>query len=116
MMKKYLVPIFAFLTFGCDSSKVVEAKDAVKVVLLDPTSAKFDNVEVIEGNGAVCGEVNSKNGFGAYTGSKAFAYVNGTLSMEGDVYFASEGRQVCGTSKAFMNSIDRYNRESARTR
>ncbi|PIT47340.1 hypothetical protein BHC46_07360 [Snodgrassella alvi] len=42
------------------------AQENVKMVLKDPDSATFRNMV------GSCGEVNSKNGFGAYTGFKRF--------------------------------------------
>jgi hypothetical protein len=47
----------------------------LKALLKDPDSAKFRNVVVTRlsgGNLMLCGEVNSKNAFGAYTGFKGF--------------------------------------------
>lgn len=45
--------------------------DVVKRVLDDPYSAKFENVKK-QKNGAVCGEVNYKNQYGAYVGRQPF--------------------------------------------
>lgn len=49
------------------------AKDRVTRDLKDPDSAKFRGVKAFP-NGVVCGEVNAKNSFGAYTGFRAFGY------------------------------------------
>lgn len=46
------------------------AIEAVKYHLKDPASAEFRNLKIT--NTAVCGEVNSKNGFGAMTGFVPF--------------------------------------------
>ncbi|MEZ2742644.1 hypothetical protein ACBP93_08435 [Paenalcaligenes hominis] len=48
--------------------------DAVKNELADPYSAKFENVKKLK-SGAVCGEVNYKNQYGAYIGRQPFAIV-----------------------------------------
>jgi hypothetical protein len=49
-------------------------KDAVRSKLRDPDSAKFRNLTFHRFQGApiVCGEVNSKNGFGGMTGYQGF--------------------------------------------
>ncbi|MGF2346357.1 hypothetical protein ACOI3N_19070, partial [Acinetobacter baumannii] len=46
--------------------KEMKAQESVKALLKDPGSAEFRNM-----NG-MCGEVNSKNSFGAYTGFVRF--------------------------------------------
>lgn len=45
-------------------------EEAVKAELRDPTSAMFRNVRTV--SAWVCGEVNSKNGFGGYAGWLGF--------------------------------------------
>lgn len=50
--------------------------DAVKDLLADPYSAKFEKVQTVR-PGVVCGTVNSKNQYAAYTGPKLFAIVDG---------------------------------------
>jgi hypothetical protein len=57
-----------------------EAKAAVAASLRDPSSAEFRNIMV--GTSATCGEVNGKNGFGAYAGFKPFVYVDGVVRIE----------------------------------
>jgi len=49
------------------------AKMAVLSNLKDPTSAQFSNVRV-SSLGVVCGNVNSKNGFGGYSGNQGFRW------------------------------------------
>lgn len=50
--------------------------DPVKDLLADPYSAKFEKVQTVR-PGVICGTVNSKNQYAAYTGPKLFAIVNG---------------------------------------
>ena len=50
--------------------------DAVKDLLADPYSAKFEKVQTVR-PGVVCGTVNSKNQYAAYTGPKLFMIVDG---------------------------------------
>ncbi|PND34823.1 hypothetical protein C1I89_10260 [Achromobacter pulmonis] len=55
------------------------AKDFVLATLKDPDSAKFRNQK------SFCGEVNSKNSFGGYTGFKRFIAAGKDLVVfEGD--------------------------------
>lgn len=74
-----------------------DAEDAVKATLRDPASAQFQNMksadpivanyhhptrDEVSSNPAlgagVCGEVNSKNAFGGYTGFRKFAWIRDT--------------------------------------
>lgn len=59
------------------------AREGVKSVLRDPYTAKFQNQR------GPCGEVNSKNGFGAYTGYQRFIYGGEeTVFLENSPQFA----------------------------
>ncbi len=53
---------------------IIVTQDGVRSRLKDPASAEFRNVlfKRHEGTPIVCGEVNSKNGFGGYTGFQHF--------------------------------------------
>jgi hypothetical protein len=55
-----------------DEALITEMKEIVKLNLIDPDSAKFYNMKVVNyGNGRiVCGIINSKNRMGGYTGQK----------------------------------------------
>lgn len=78
--KRLIVAIVAIVALGvvltgCTPSAVDKAKAAVAEKLRDPDSAKFRNVVSgtnSEGLDAVCGEVNGKNTFGAYSGYERF--------------------------------------------
>jgi len=50
---------------------VDSAKEMILSILKDPDSAKFGNV-FLGRQGTMCGTVNSKNGFGGYTGAQVF--------------------------------------------
>lgn len=79
-MKILLAILFSILVIGCSSEKTKAIQEAqmqeikenriarefVQNRLKDPDSAQFRNQK------GFCGEVNSKNGFGAYTGFKKF--------------------------------------------
>lgn len=56
------------------------AKRAVRYRLIDGTSAEFRNVYVTP-SGFICGEVNSKNRFGAYAGFTQFVAPPGAFEL-----------------------------------
>lgn len=63
-----------------DSGAISDAKSAAARGLKDPSSAQFRDVR--RTRLAVCGEVNAKNGYGAYTGFKRFYVADGTVTRE----------------------------------
>lgn len=66
-----------------ESYMLHDAEDAVENQLRDSSSATFRNVNVykVSGKDIVCGEVNSKNGFGAMAGYSRFFYVGGRIAV-----------------------------------
>lgn len=76
----------AFLLLGaCENHRAEERiKDAVRDQLRDPQSARFSNLERIDGAAGLilCGEVNGRNAFGAYAGKERFW---GTQYSDGSV-------------------------------
>lgn len=70
---------------GCDRAKearqIKAAEAAIAAQLRDPSSAQFRNVHV-PAIGVVCGEVNGKNGFGAYNGFRRFMVVGDAADVE----------------------------------
>lgn len=68
---KCVFAVVAVLALASCSPSVEEAAKAKAAALLrDPSSAQFRNVKA--GSMFVCGEINGKNGFGAYTGFVRF--------------------------------------------
>lgn len=59
-----------------------KGKDAIRSKLKDPSSANFRNV-FFNNNGTPvsCGEVNSKNSFGAYSGYQSYIYAGSVLTV-----------------------------------
>ena len=51
---------------------IQDAKKTIADSLKDPDSVKFRNVKKSDRTGAVCGEFNAKNSFGAYVGFSPF--------------------------------------------
>jgi len=64
-------------------AEIAKAKAAVRVALKDPDSAKFGPMR--RDGEYVCGTINSKNGFGGYTGAKPFS-----LDAKGEVLIGGE--------------------------
>ena len=62
-------------------------KKSLKEILKDGDSAKFKNVTYIKNKngGTVCGYVNAKNGFGAYSGYKMFIGAGKAVFLEDKV-------------------------------
>ena len=88
MKKILLIGIVGLLMVGCgkkepteaelNSFRELKAQESVKALLKDPSSAEFRNI-----NG-MCGEVNSKNSFGAYTGFVRFIGTPDITVIEGE--------------------------------
>lgn len=70
---------------GCEAKPssqevlISKAKNAASEGLRDPSSAQFRKLRA--GTDVVCGEINGKNGFGAYAGFKPFIYSNGLAEI-----------------------------------
>lgn len=76
----FAVVFFAALINVLSGNATRGAREAVAYQLRDPASAQFREVFTHQGN--VCGQVNGKNGFGAYTGFKRFYVADGKVEME----------------------------------
>lgn len=74
-----IVAIGGMSLAGCDSASS-RAQEIAARDLKDPSSAQFRDVREAKG-GAVCGEMNGKNAFGAYTGFKRFVVRAGATSV-----------------------------------
>ena len=73
-----------------------EAHVAVIGLLKDPESARFQDTvgEIYANEGAVCGQVNSRDGYGGYNGFEPYTYVRGKgAAFEGDDFIA--GLEAC---------------------
>lgn len=73
-MRKWAV-LGLFALAGCNDPEA-SAKDAAASLLRDPASAQFRNVRTTP-DGVVCGEINGRNGFGAYAGFTRFVVPKG---------------------------------------
>lgn len=104
-MKKISLLVFIALIAGCQPNEKKAAQDFISKDFIDPSSAQFRNET--QKDGVLCGEVNSKNSFGAYTGFKRFVsgYYPPKLNTLADVpmntrYGGIEGLGVKGDSTA----------------
>lgn len=70
-MRGLLVAGQAFAVTGCRGSDIDRARTAVVNHLKDTDSAKFRNERQVLDRG-ICGDVNGKDGFGAYSGFTPF--------------------------------------------
>lgn len=78
-----------------ESQKIKMANDAVSRLLKDPSSAQFTG-DFISDNGAVCGYVNGKNSFGAYSGKERYIFVTGASYLDDESkQFSEMWSQYC---------------------
>jgi hypothetical protein len=108
-MKKMVLA--ALLLSGCASADQKEA-DAVKATVAakmkDPDSAKFSGLKFRLAT--LCGEVNSKNSFGAYAGAERFHGVEGAISLRSEAQRLDamlEGTDAGKTSEPAVARFDR---------
>ncbi|WP_313412031.1 hypothetical protein [Atlantibacter hermannii] len=75
--------------------KTLAAKDSVKSSLKDASSAQFSG-DFQGKSGSVCGYVNAKNSFGAYTGKTRYVSANGVSAIDdGSSTFANSWNAIC---------------------
>ena len=91
-----------------DSIAIYNAKATLKTMLRDPASAQFRNVTAYHPASAsrvpqiVCGEVNSKNGLGGYSGFQRFVWLPLNAQMKADM---KTGSVLIGDSAANLVSL-----------
>lgn len=107
-MKKTIALISIFILnssalIAGDSREIAwieKGKEAVRLKLKDPNSAQFKNVYFHRGSDGIpvsCGEVNSKNSFGGYTGFQKFV----SAGKSELTFLQSEVSDFGGTWKQF---------------
>lgn len=93
-MRLFSIVALSAVVAACGASADEKAIDAVQQHVVenfkDPSSATFRNVKVSDGT--VCGEVNGKNSYGAYSGFDKFygSYYEGSGAVVGHVMNASD--------------------------
>lgn len=75
-----------------DQKAIGAARELVSYGLRDPSSAQYRNVAARAG--AVCGEVNGKNAYGAYAGFKHFIVYDGAVTIEPELAPLAAGASV----------------------
>lgn len=69
-----------------NAALIAKARLETTGLLRDPGSAQFRNIRVVQdllGNNVVCGEINSKNGFGGYGGFVPFVFNSRAAIFDG---------------------------------
>lgn len=111
------VVVIALLSKSCDGNNSYTAidygKKRIASLMKDPESAQFDSVtfhQTSEGEGEpyigyVCGYVNAKNSFGAFTGKKAFI-VKTKITNDGKSIATSDVVMDDGQVNNFQTLID----------
>lgn len=104
-MKKFNQKLFSifficFVLFGCSS--YFEERKLITNNLKDPESTKFRN-EKKYSNGYVCGEFNSKNSYGAYTGYVRYVAKkhSDSQALSSKEYYSEDGIFSIGNSDKF---------------
>ncbi len=91
-MRYVLAAGILLLLGGCLSTEQKEARAYIANTLKDPESTQFRN-EVFKDN-VLCGELNSKNSYGAYVGFKKF--ISGREPMRNTQFGGVEGDAIQG--------------------
>lgn len=114
-MVKLLTFILALCLLGCSSSDekaVARAEKAISKKLKDPSSAKFDGAYIVRTKSlnnvdytqvAVCGVVDGKNSFGAYTGGSRYVAV--FREDKDNLYGPSQVEIEDGDKRATVDSV-----------
>lgn len=86
--------------------KIPRAREPVRALMKDPDSTQF-KADYLEGDGWLCGELNSKNEYGAYVGFKRFMsnakggkiYIDGMGALGNQHVTESTGEFIARLSK-----------------
>jgi hypothetical protein len=78
-MRALMVLSVALFLSGC-GGRIDKAKALAANQLRDPGSAQFRNIK--QSGGFVCGEINGKNGYGAYNGFRRFYGTEDSVSID----------------------------------
>lgn len=73
------------------TEQINEKRAIVTLVLIDPIAAQFRN-EIMNEAKWLCGEINSKNAYGAYTGFKRFIAIDSTDAYIEDIGSVGRGK------------------------
>lgn len=82
---KYLLPLLLVANVHASDDLIAQAKESLTKDLKDPYSAVFEGIymgKAANGAPVVCGTINAKNAYGAYTGRKRFYYLPGHAKID----------------------------------
>lgn len=89
MAARLMVALAVAAVSACgNSARITAAEEAVRSRMKDPGSVQFKTIKVAK-TGAVCGDFNAKNSYGAYVGFNMFAY-----TKEGELLIAPAFKDV----------------------
>lgn len=95
---------------GCSSEadSVERVKEAVRAQLKDPYSAQFTDIKTLDTPTGitVCGEVNAKNSFGAYSGSVKFWGVAAEQGPASGFIIGEGDRTLCDMHDEAEENVD----------
>lgn len=74
-----LAMLLISVSASAQQGEIVAAREIVKAVLKDPYTAQFSNERKAEGG--VCGDLNAKNSYGAYTGNRRYVVRDGAATI-----------------------------------
>lgn len=107
---RVLIALAALLLTSCENwddtfpSDIGRARNAVRSKLKDPKSAEFKNLHVCPDSSEVwSGEVNAKNGFGAYSGFELFYVKRRVAAFYSDVSFDDFMRECYKADKSIQD-------------
>ncbi len=103
MIRVICIMSLALLVGACSDS---EAKERVKELLIDPSSAEFSDVYTT--NGVTCGFVNAKNRMGGFTRAQVFIVQGGIPEIADE--FPSDEFLNDLANKCDGRVFDRYSR------
>jgi len=106
-----ILMILLCLASGCTSKEQAAAdrlKVAVAAKLKDPGSAQFSNLKL---NGTIlCGEVNGKNSFGAYSGADQFTATDTFVHLRNEFVERDLALQGTPANDAWKNGTAGFDR------
>lgn len=109
-MKK--IVLAAIVLAGCTSAaqkKADEVKAQVAAQMKDPDSSKFTNLKFRLAT--LCGEVNSKNSFGAYAGAEKFHGASGAITMRSKAEELDRMLEGTPAAKSMGSAVEKFDRD-----
>ncbi len=110
MKKIAFIALLAISISACEDSTEKEIKEYVASQLKDPKSTEFRNVKLKKNSIAgsvMCGELNSKNSYGAYAGFKRFIAIkaHSATDQQKNIQGIVEGHSAFGNGTDFDSTI-----------